>query len=71
MRGDETAKARLGRGVFFENCEMADMAQFWIFDFGFSIIGTILPSREFRFAILESKIGNPKSKIYRINIASP
>jgi hypothetical protein len=39
------------------------MTQFWIFDFGVSIVGTNLPSQEIPLAILESTIGNPKSKI--------
>jgi hypothetical protein len=41
------------------------------FDFGFSIVGTSLPSQEIPFAILESKIGNPNLKFYRMSIASP
>jgi hypothetical protein len=56
---------------FWTTVKWLGMTQFSIFDFGFSIVGTSLPRQETRIAILESKIGNPKSKIYRISIASP
>jgi hypothetical protein len=60
MRSDKTTATRLGRGIFFDHCEM--MGHESILDFRFSsMVKTTLPSQEIRFAMLEAKIGNRKS----------
>jgi hypothetical protein len=64
-------KRALAPGPFLRTVKWQGMTQFWIFDFGFSIVGTSLPSQEIPFAILESNISNPNLKFYRMSIASP